>query len=97
MTHYYIRLNPARPTFAQDMTDEERAIMDNHGAYWTDKMHKGTAVCFGPVFDPSGFFGVAVAAVKDEDHLKELIANDPAAVISTYDYYPMRAIYPARD
>jgi hypothetical protein len=31
-------------------------------------------------------------AVDDEAEVKEMIANDPAATINTYEYYPMLAI-----
>jgi len=44
MPYYFLKLNPCRPTFAQDMTEEERAIMLQHVAYWTDLMNKGHVV-----------------------------------------------------
>ena len=53
MPHYFLKLNPCRPTFAQDMTNEERAIMQQHVGYWSDLMNKGLVVVFGPVLDPT--------------------------------------------
>jgi len=52
MPHYFLKLNPCRPTFAQDMTAGERAIMLQHVAYWTDLMNKGLVAVLGPVMDP---------------------------------------------
>jgi len=31
---YFFQLIPPRPTFPQDMTDEERRLMDEHGRYF---------------------------------------------------------------
>ena len=35
--HFLVRLISPRPTFIQDMTADERAIMGEHGAYWRYK------------------------------------------------------------
>jgi len=96
MPHYFLKLNPPRSTFAQDMTNEERAIMMQHVAYWGDLMNKGVVVVFGPVSDPAGVYGIGVVEVQDEEQLKELTKNDPAASINIYEYYPMRAVIPAK-
>jgi hypothetical protein len=96
MPHYFLKLNPCRPTFAQDMTNEERAIMQQHVGYWSDLMNKGLVVVFGPVLDPKSVYGVGVVEVDDEGQLKELIKNDPATSINNYEYYPMGAVMPAK-
>jgi uncharacterized protein YciI len=96
MPHYFLKLTPRRPTFAQDMTSQERAIMQEHVDYWSDLMNKGLVVVFGPVMDPKSIYGVGVVAVDDERQLKELIDNDPATSINDYEYYPMRAVMPAK-
>lgn len=44
----------------QDMTEEERDIMLQHIAYWTDKADKGIAIAFGPVFHPNGGYGLGI-------------------------------------
>ncbi len=92
MPHYFLKLNPRRPTFAQDMTDEERGIMQQHVAYWGGLMDKGMVVVFGPVFDPKATYGMGVVEVENEEQLLELTNNDPAATINDYAYWPMRAI-----
>ena len=96
MPHYFLKLNPCRPTFAMDMTDDERAIMQQHVAYWGDLMNKGRVVVYGPVMDPKGQFGMGVVEADDEEQLKEFIRHDPAATINNYEYYPMRAVIPAK-
>jgi len=41
---FLCRLLPPRPTFAQDMTAEEAAVMTDHVAYWVNRLHEGTAI-----------------------------------------------------
>lgn len=94
--YYFLKLNPPRPTFAQDMTAEERAIMMQHVAYWTEQMNKGVIHVFGPVLDPSGPYGVGVIGVESEAERDALIANDPASALNRYEFYPMKAVVPAR-
>jgi len=96
MPYYFLKLNPCRPTFAQDMTEEERAIMLQHVAYWTDLMNKGHVVVFGPVMDPKEVYGIGVIDVSTVEQLKDLIKNDPATSINRYEYYSMRAVVPPK-
>jgi uncharacterized protein len=76
------------------MTVKERQIMQEHVAYWTDLMHKGLALVFGPVLDPAGVYGVGVIQTDDENHLRSLIDADPAKNLNSYQYWPMRAVHP---
>ena len=91
--YFFLKLNPPRPTFVMDMTAEEKGIMQKHVGYWTSLLNDGTAIVFGPVPDPSGGYGAGVVSVNSEEHLKELIANDPANGLNKYEYYPMMAIF----
>ena len=92
--YFYLKLNPARPDFAQTMTEEERQIMRDHVAYWSRLMAKGKVIAFGPVLHPESVFGVGIIAADDENEVKAFIANDPATAINIYEYYPMRAVLP---
>jgi uncharacterized protein YciI len=74
--HFLIKLIPPRPSFAQDMTNEEKQLMQRHVAYWTGLAETGIALVFGPVADPSGSYGIGVVEVEEE-HLADLTANDP--------------------
>jgi uncharacterized protein YndB with AHSA1/START domain/uncharacterized protein YciI len=75
---FLCRLIPPRPTFAQDMSADERKVMNDHVAYWTGLAHKGVAKVFGPVADPKGVYGVGIIDANDERELDELKKDDPA-------------------
>jgi uncharacterized protein len=90
--HFFLKLNPPRPSFALDMTDEERSIMKSHIAYWQPYAATGTVVALGPVADPKGVYGIAVVAVDDEQEVTQLVASDPATVLGNYEIYPMPAV-----
>ncbi len=90
--HFFLKLNPPRPSFTIDMTQDERNIMQQHIAYWAPYLNDGSLIVFGPVMDPKGGFGIAVISVDNEEQLKQLVANDPANAIGSYEMYPMRAV-----
>ena len=94
--YFVLYLLPSRPDFAQTMTDEERAIMMKHVAYWTEIMDHGKVLAFGPVIDPDEVYGLGIISVDNEQEVKDFIANDPAARINKYEYSPMKAIVPAK-
>ena len=74
------RLVAPRPTFALDMTEDERAIMGRHAAYWRPLIDSGQMVVFGPVLDSGGSWGLGVVETDDEDELRAFAANDPVVV-----------------
>jgi uncharacterized protein len=90
--YFALKLIPPRPTFAQDMTDEERAVMGAHLQYWNGLMEKGTAIVFGPVLDPAGIYGFGIISVDAETEVAEITKNDPASAINRYESYPMMAV-----
>ena len=94
--YFVLHLLPSRPDFAQTMTDEERAVMLKHVAYWTEMMNKGKVLVFGPVLDPNQVYGLGIVAVQDEEEVRNLIANDPATKINRYEYFPMKAVVPTK-
>ncbi|HVW13571.1 MAG TPA: YciI family protein [Mucilaginibacter sp.] len=97
MPHYFLKLIPRRPTFSQDMTPEERAIMMQHIAYWTELMNKGKVAVFGPVADPAGVYGMGVVEAENEEELADFMNNDPAVSINRYEHYLMlRAVMPSK-
>jgi uncharacterized protein len=91
---YFVKLNPRRPTFAQDMNEEERAIMTEHAGYWTSLMQQGKVIVFGPVMDPAAIYGMGIVETESEESLKAILDADPAKKINDYAYWPMRAIHP---
>lgn len=94
--YFVLHLLPSRPDFAQTMTDEERAIMMQHVAYWTEIMNQGKVLAFGPVIDPKTVYGLGIIVVNNEQEVKDFIANDPATAINSYEYFPMMAIVPEK-
>jgi len=75
---FFCRLLPPRPSFASDMTPEERAMMQEHLVYWTGHLQEGRAIVFGPVADPAGPWGLGVVRVADEAAMNALAEGDPA-------------------
>jgi uncharacterized protein YndB with AHSA1/START domain/uncharacterized protein YciI len=77
---YVFRLHPPRPSFPFDMTAAEGEVMQAHAAHWARLLEAGVAVVFGPVADPAGAWGLAVARVADEAELAALLRDDPAVL-----------------
>ena len=93
MPYFLCRLTPPRVTFAVDMSDDEKALMQTHAAWWLDQIAKGVALLFGPVLDPEGPWGLGIVEVDDESKARALAAGDPvikAAIGFTYDVLPMQ-------
>lgn len=74
---FLLRLIAPRPTFAQDMTADERALMTEHGVYWRGKLAEGRVVAFGPVLDPKGAWGMGVIRARDDGEVAAFEAGDP--------------------
>lgn len=81
MSTFVMRLHAPRPTFALDMSEEEREIMARHAAYWRPWIDSGQMVVFGPVLDASGSWGLGVVDAENEEDLRAFAAEDP--VVST--------------
>lgn len=75
--YFLIKLIPPRPSFAQDMTNDEKQLMQRHVAYWTELAETGVALLFGPVSDPAGSYGIGIVEVEQEQQVAVLTANDP--------------------
>jgi uncharacterized protein YciI len=95
---YVCRLLAPRSSFLQDMTEQERALMQAHAAYWMQWLAKGKVVIFGPVADPAGPWGLGVVRASSEAEVRELEAGDPVILADQgfrYEVLPMlRAILP---
>ena len=83
MSTFVFRLKAPRPTFALDMTDEERDIMGRHAAYWQPFIDSGQMVIFGPVLDATGSWGIGVVEAENEDELRAFAAGDPVVTTGT--------------
>ena len=85
MSTFVFRLKAPRPTFALDMTDEEREIMARHAAYWQPMVDSGRMVIFGPVLDGGGSWGLGVVEADDEEEIRAFASGDPVVTSGTAD------------
>ncbi len=91
-TYFCCRLLAPRPTFAFDMTPDERKAMLAHGAYWREMLAKGNAIVFGPVNDPKGPWGLGVIRAASEAEVQAFRDHDPAILANiglSYEIMPM--------
>lgn len=82
---YMMRFVAHRPTFAQDLNDEEREMMRRHVEYWTREVHEGTVLMFGPVIDPRESWGFGVLRVASEVAALALTQADPAKALGRHE------------
>jgi uncharacterized protein YciI len=80
---FVFRLIGPRPTFALDMTDDERATMGRHAAHWQPLVDSGQMVVFGPVLDGTDSWGLGVVETDDEEDLRAFAALDPVVTTGT--------------
>ena len=83
MPTFVFRLKAPRPTFALDMSEEERALMQRHAAHWQPLIDSGQMVVFGPVLEASGSFGLGVVEAEDEEQVRAFADNDPVVLTGT--------------
>jgi uncharacterized protein len=78
MKSWLIRLIPPRPTFANDATPAEQAVMEQHFTYWKDLNDKGICIFGGPVLDAKGAYGILVVRADTQDQARALGEGDPS-------------------
>ena len=90
--HYFFKLIPPRPTFIQDMNDDERRLMDEHGRDFQKHFDAGTLLLSGQAIAPSGAFGLGVLEVDSEAEAQEFGVSDPSvrAGLNRFEIYPMQ-------
>jgi uncharacterized protein len=90
--HFYFKLIPPRPTFAVDMTAEERALMMEHVRYTREALDAGKILIYGPVMASTGGFGVAVLEMEDVAEVQKFGDEDPSikAGMNTFEFCPMK-------
>jgi hypothetical protein len=94
MAHFLLRLNPPRPSFISDMTEEEAGLMQQHASYMASA---AGVVLYGPVAEPSGAWGLAIVSVADENAARSITAGDPlirSGAGFSYDVIPMLTAVP---
>jgi uncharacterized protein YndB with AHSA1/START domain/uncharacterized protein YciI len=95
--YFLLRLHAPRPTFAMDMSADERELMTTHGNYLASKLAEGAVLAFGPVLDPQGAWGMAVVRAPDEAAARAISTADPVIAANRgfhYDVIPIaRLVY----
>lgn len=95
---FYLRLTPPRPTFAKDMTEQERAQMQQHADYWAELFKGGKVLILGPVDDPKGLFGFMVVQCSEAE-AHEMANGDPTVKsgLNKIDVMPMHVFMRKKD
>jgi len=90
--YFLLKLIASRPTFASDMTDAEKQVMQEHAAYLKTYLDNGMIIVTGPVLDPAGSWGVAIVETGSEAEVRAMIAGDPTVRTGLgfrWESYPM--------
>jgi uncharacterized protein YciI len=91
MSEWLCISRPPRPTFLEDSTPEEDAVMGAHFEYLKGLLDEGKLILAGPSLEPP--FGVIVFEAETEDEARRLIDSDPSvsAGLQTPELHPFRA------
>jgi uncharacterized protein len=95
MAHFFCRLNPPRPSFMADMSEEERLVMRRHREYWMPRVEIGIVIAMGPVADPAGGYSMAIIEAPSRMALDAMLQSDPALLSArgfSYDVFSMPAV-----
>lgn len=74
---FFCKLMGPRDDFAQTMTPDETALMQQHAVYWRDGITSGHVIAFGLVADPRGAFGMGVVEFGSEAEVRAFTDDDP--------------------
>lgn len=91
MKYYLCKFIPPRADFLATMSDEEKKLMGQHGAFLNDLMEKGLIVAHGPVIEASGGYGVSLYQIADDQDISLLTSEDPIVKngVGHYEHYTM--------
>lgn len=95
MAFFLMKLVPPRRTFPADATEAELEAMDRHSDYIRHLIDIGAVFAAGPVMDPEGTWGVAIAEAEDEAAARGLCDADPvirAGLGFRWDILPMASL-----
>ena len=59
------------------MSDDERALMQQHAAYMKTCFDAGSVLAYGPVLDPEGSFGIALLDTGSLEEARQMGEDDP--------------------
>ena len=76
-TEFYMGTITGRPTFINDMTEEEAKIMGVHCEYLKNKYDNRQLILAGLIL-AEGQFGVSIFTADNIEHAQDFVENDPA-------------------
>jgi uncharacterized protein YciI len=90
-THFLYMIHPPRPTFVNDATPEEGAIMRRHFEYLAGLSERGKLMLAGPCLD-EGAFGIGIFNTVDAGEARQLADGDPAVSsgLARAELHPVR-------
>ena len=90
--HFFFKLIPPRPTFAHDIREGEKLLMQEHAVYFQQQFDAGKVLLYGPVMAQDGTFGLGILEVADEVEARHFGENDPSvrAGLNRFEFYPMQ-------
>ncbi|MFZ6768720.1 YciI family protein [Undibacterium sp. Di26W] len=91
MKYYLCKFIPPRADFLATMSDEEKKLMGQHGAFLNDLLEKGLIVAHGPVIEANGGYGVSLYQITDDQDISSLTSEDPIVKngVGHYEHYVM--------
>ena len=94
MPTYIYRIQPVRPEMLSvGHTDEESRIAGEHFDYLKQLMDDGILILAGRTLTTDySSHGIAIFEARDDDHMREITANDPAVAQKQFraEWYPYR-------
>ncbi len=80
MPTYLYRIQPVRPEMlSEGPSEEEIRITNEHYDYLKNQMQAGTLILAGRTLNSDySAFGIAIFNARDDEHMRQLTAQDPA-------------------
>jgi len=91
MKAYFCKFIPPRADFLATMSDQEKALMQQHAAFLDQRLAEGILLAHGPVIDETGGFGLSLYQIADDQDIAAITAQDPIIKhgAGQYAHYPM--------
>ncbi|MBB5674209.1 YciI family protein [Xanthomonas sp. WHRI 6108] len=91
MKAYFCKFIPPRADFLATMSDQEKALMQQHAAFLDQRLAEGILLAHGPVIDETGGFGLSLYQIADDQDIAAITAQDPIIKhgVGQYAHYPM--------
>ncbi len=93
-TNQYLGTVTPRPTFINDITEEENKIMEMHFQYLKNRYNKKKLILAGPILE-EGTFGVSVFSAESLDEADQYQKQDPSVIagIMEPEVHPFRIFF----